>query len=65
METLNTQKVGSGAQAFDFLNEEKKAGPGEFVDRGFTQDQMQLLEDTEMVKFTNHLILYFIDFLDD
>jgi hypothetical protein len=51
MESLNAQKMGSGAQAFDFLEEKKGAGggAGEFADRGFTQDQMQLLEDTETV----------------
>lgn len=50
METLNAQKMGSGSQAFDFLTEENRKPAGaEFIDRGFTQDQMQLLEDTEMV----------------
>jgi hypothetical protein len=53
MESLNAQKMGSGAQAFDFLEEKKGGagggGAGEFADRGFTQDQMQLLEDTETV----------------
>jgi hypothetical protein len=53
MESLNAQKMGSGAQAFDFLEEKKGGGgggAGEFADRGFTQDQMQLLEDTETVR---------------
>jgi hypothetical protein len=50
MENLNAQKMGSGSQNFDFLTEENKKPSGaDFVDRGFTQDQMQLLEDTEMV----------------
>jgi syntaxin 16 len=51
MENLNAQKMGSGSQNFDFLTEENKKPSGaDFVDRGFTQDQMQLLEDTEMVR---------------
>mmetsp|Transcript_1271 Transcript_1271/g.2070 ORF Transcript_1271/g.2070 Transcript_1271/m.2070 type:complete len:308 (+) Transcript_1271:100-1023(+) len=43
---LQAQKSGSGAQAFDFLSNEKKSGLAE-VDTGFTTAQMQILEDTE------------------
>jgi syntaxin 16 len=49
METLNAQKKGSGSAAFDFLSTKPpgtEAG-GEFVDTGFTHDQMILLNDTE------------------
>lgn len=41
--------MGAGG-GFDFLIEDNKPkSPSDFVDQGFTQDQMQLLEDTEMV----------------
>mmetsp|Transcript_23897 Transcript_23897/g.35070 ORF Transcript_23897/g.35070 Transcript_23897/m.35070 type:complete len:310 (-) Transcript_23897:102-1031(-) len=43
---LQAQKSGSGAQAFDFLSNEKKSGLAE-VDTGFTAAQMQILDDTE------------------
>lgn len=56
---MQAQKNGSGAQAFDFL-EKKTSTIGE-IDNGFTQAQMQILEDTEEVSifivcylFTNH-----------
>jgi hypothetical protein len=45
---LQAQKNGSGAQAFDFLSEKKTSTIGE-IDNGFTQAQMQILEDTEEV----------------
>ena len=44
---LQAQKNGSGAQAFDFL--EKKTSTAGEIDNGFTQAQMQILEDTEEV----------------
>mmetsp|Transcript_15906 Transcript_15906/g.16653 ORF Transcript_15906/g.16653 Transcript_15906/m.16653 type:complete len:306 (-) Transcript_15906:188-1105(-) len=44
---LQAQKNGSGAQAFDFLD--KKVSTAGEIDNGFTQAQLQILEDTEQI----------------
>ena len=54
MGRLQAQKNGSGAQAFDFLSEKKVSTAGE-IDNGFTQAQLQILDDTEEVnKYQQH-----------
>ena len=45
---LKNQKTGSGAMAFDFLEQEKMRS-GHDVDTGFTTEQMNALESTDQV----------------
>lgn len=49
MNRLQGQKVGSGSQTFDFLDtvDDNKSGAVEFVDRGFTDKQLRVVENTE------------------
>ncbi len=49
MERLQNQKNGSGAQAFDFLGQDKKVSNVDAIDQGFTSIQMQELENVEQV----------------
>lgn len=58
---LQAQKNGSGAQAFDFLD--KKVSTAGEIDNGFTQAQLQIMEDTEQVLFIYLLFISYFYFL--
>lgn len=55
MNRLKGQKEGSGEKAFGFLEEtsKKSSASQEMIDTGFTASQMQELEETEDVRFSN------------
>ncbi len=49
MERLQSQKNGSGSQAFGFLAADSKKTNIDSIDQGFTSIQMQELENVEEV----------------
>ena len=50
MAKLKGQKSGSGNEAFDFLDKKPiNQATGEFIDRGFNQQQLAMLDDSEQV----------------
>jgi len=48
MGNLQNQKTGGGASNFDFLGDNSKHKAGDYVDTGFNQEQMNVLEDIEL-----------------